>query len=98
MSPDPTALHLVAPTPAGLPQPLLHAPYQGKGEAPPSEPILPWRWDTKAQRGDFPVPGTPPTSSHVALALPAHGPHLPASAAVKETCAWFTDNYEQARK
>ncbi|XP_070320521.1 GDP-L-fucose synthase isoform X4 [Odocoileus virginianus] len=45
-------------------------------------------------------PTCPISSSHPssrALTCPP-GPHLPTSAAVKETCVWFTDNYEQARK
>lgn len=43
--------------------------------------------------------GTPPTLPPLELraALPSPAaPHPPA--AVKETCAWFSDNYEQARK
>lgn len=44
-----------------------------------------------------PPPSTPPMEISAALALTCLLPHLP-SAAVKETCAWFTDNYEQARK
>lgn len=53
------------------------------------------------QRQDSLGPPPPPSSREVrttlALTCPP-GPHLPASAAVKETCVWFTDNYEQARK
>ena len=37
----------------------------------------------------------PPVEVSAVLALTP--PHLH-SAAVRETCAWFTDNYEQARK
>ena len=37
----------------------------------------------------------PPVEVSAVLALTPHHLH---SAAVRETCAWFTDNYEQARK